>query len=95
MAESGALKDWLPLLTAAMTLFTAVFVWWSTKTTKKAVDEAKAAVLEVHLSLNSRLDEYLKVTREAEHAKGKLEGEKSAAASNTSIAEPHDGLPGR
>ncbi len=54
--------------------------------TRKATGENKAAIQEVHLSINSRMDSLLKLTGESEAAKGKLEGvaeQKAATALET------------
>jgi len=41
---------------------------------RRGQKKLEAKVMEVHIMINSRLSELLKVTSAAEHARGKLEG---------------------
>jgi len=58
----------LILITQVITLLTAGLSFWASR-------KNKAAIQEVHVSINSRMDELLKLTATASHAEGVVEGE--------------------
>src|ERR1035437_4613937 len=69
-----------PAVLAAILSFTAVIL---TLRNGKKADVNHAKIEEIHVSINGRMGELLRLTSEAEHAKGKLEGAESAPVGKT------------
>lgn len=63
----------LILITQVITLATAALAFWASR-------KNKAAIHSVHVSINSRMDELLKVTASASRAEGVIEGEANSTA---------------
>lgn len=78
MEASGTLFGWdqttLVFVTSVMTLLTTIVGGIFAFIARRASQENKQAIQEVHLSVNSRLDELLKQTQRTAHAEGLAEG---------------------
>lgn len=78
---SAFINAGLALLAAILSL---VAVWITNHTRKKA-EEAKEKIEALHIQINSRFDELLRLTAEVAHAKGLAEG--AAGERNRSTIE--------
>lgn len=64
-----------PILASVATLVGVFFMWRSQRQAQKAdKEEIKENIKEVHVLINSRMTELLKVTGESKKAEGVLEG---------------------
>ena len=73
----------LPGILAGLAAILSIF--WNAR--KIAAVDAKVEI--VHKATNSMKDELVKVTGEAEHAKGKLEGTREAGTARSDAQERH------
>lgn len=72
-------KDWIDLISKVVIAVAAIYGAWKSKQNSGAIEGVKNDVEVVRTDVNDKMQQFIKVTGDAEHAKGVIEGHKAGS----------------